>query len=129
MKFFDNPWKRISDDEYIDSIRRTVAASDRIRLWVILFNIGLILVLLWIYSQMILLLARMLPQVAPFLISGFLLGTILGVGFGTFLSSLVHNLFNTVGGCRTERLLLQHIDAQEAEQSEWSDDNDNLDGE
>lgn len=124
MKFFSNPFKHVSDEEYINDIRRQIKTLDRLRHWIILFNIGLLLVFAWIYSSMFAIIQKLQQPAILNILQGFLSGTLLGIFLGFTFISLVHNLMFMLGSQRTERLLLKHLDSPEAEQSDWGDDND-----
>jgi len=119
MKLFRSPWTRVPDDEYIAKLRRSIAWWDRWRFWMILFHVGLLVAATWVFSRVIpVLIGFAQPANVPFVLLGFVTGTVVGIGFGWIIYGILHGLISALGGFRAERLLLKHLDAQDSEQSE-----------
>lgn len=116
MKLFRHPWKRVSDDEYIARLRRSISFWDRWRFWLILFHVGLLVVATWLFSKAIpLLLGLAQPADAPFAILGFVTGAIIGITFGWTIYGIIHGLMSGLKGFRAERLLLVYYESIDSE--------------
>ena len=119
MKLFRSPWTRVPDDDYIATLRRSIAWLDRWRFWLTLFYVGLLVFAIGVYSKAISVLVEMAqPDNAPFAILGLITGTVIGIGFGWMIYGILHGLISMLGGFRAERLLLKHLDGQDSEHGE-----------
>jgi uncharacterized membrane protein len=114
------------DDEYILRLRREIAFVDRNRIWLVLFQIALLAIVIWVFSQVVPVLLRFAQPVnAPAVFMGFIAGTGLGLSFGFMIHGILHGLISALsGGFRAERLLVQLLDSQYADESETQKDAD-----
>jgi hypothetical protein len=116
MKLFRSPWTRVPDDEYIAKLRHWIEWWDRWRFWMILLYFGLLVVGIWVYSEVIRVLLGFAQQGnAPFILGGLVSGTVIGIGFGWMIHGLLDGMMSALGGFRAERLLLKLLDAHESE--------------
>ena len=120
-------WTRIPDDVYVANLRRSLAQWDRWRLGLIPFHVGLIVTVTWVFFRAIpvLLMGLVQPANAPLALLGFVTGTVMGMIYGWIIYGLLHALNSALGGFRTERLLLEHLDAHDLQQCEVEQQRDN----
>lgn len=130
MKLFRSPWTRMPDDEYILRLRREIAFVDRNRIWLVLFQIALLVTVIWVFSGIVPVLLRFAqPANAPAVFMGFVAGTGLGLSFGFIIHGILHGLISALlGGFRAERLLVQLLDAQYVGESDAQEDDHQDDG-
>lgn len=125
MKLFRSLWTRMPDDEYILRLRREIAFIDRHRLWLVLFQIALLVTVIWVFSGIVPVLLRFAqPANAPAVFMGFIAGTALGLAFGGMSYGILHGLGSALGGLRAERLLIKLLDALSADELETHNEAD-----
>lgn len=125
MKLFRSLWTSMPDDEYILRLRRDITFVDRYRFWLVLFQIALLVTVIWVFSGIVPVLLRFAqPANAPAVFMGFIAGTALGLAFGGMIYGILHGLMSALGGLRAERLLIKLLDAQSADELEIQDDGD-----
>ncbi len=109
--------QHLTDDEFVDKVRNSLAKYDGIRKWLlgiqIFFAVVTILLIVW--------LLQMIVKMAPILNGApgapeiwFISGLIVGWSAGHFFSSTVHSLAGVLGDTmdiRTRRLLVAYYDA------------------
>ena len=125
-----------TDDEFVETVRKTVTRIDRWRAWLILFFAVLILVPAAATLIMLAHLEGMLQQFANQGIQPnaetvwwFLsLGAAFGLGLGHSVHTFLTQVALITSGYRTERLLLRYYDAYQErcgeESSSYNHDND-----
>lgn len=112
MKYLHLPRKRVPDDEYIAVLRRSIALWDRWRYWLILIHVAMLVAAIWLLTTAIpLIIGLVQPANAPIAMMGFIFGIVLGLSLGGILQHIFHGLVLSLGGFRSERLLVKHHDA------------------
>ncbi len=116
MKLFQSPSARESDDEHIASLRCTIERCDRWRIGLVLANVGMLAGLIWAFVRVVPLVVEVAqPANAPIAAVGFVTGGILGFAFGAMAYGIIRSLIVSLGGFRTERLLLKFYDARDSQ--------------
>lgn len=109
------PFNRVSDAEYIERLRRSLAEFQRLRRWLILLyavlTVGFIGALVIIVA---LLRAIFQQNNRPDALVGFALGFVFGAMIGSVALKLGHGLATTILDRRAERLLVKYHDAIQA---------------
>jgi hypothetical protein len=110
MKLGRLPWARVSDAEYIASLRSQIGFVGHLRPWWILLNLGMLAALIWITRDAAGLILGLVnpPQWA---ILGFSTGAMLGFFVGFVIHEIFRNLIFAIGNFRSERLLIHYYDA------------------
>nr|MBA3354103.1 hypothetical protein [Blastocatellia bacterium] len=108
---------KLSDDEFVERLRRGIGSFDRFRPWIILFWLGLAIgiapALLWAWNGAMKIAALgNLGQPANAGVIGFglIAGVGMGIAIGNFADRVVGQLLQAVWGYRTERLLVRYYD-------------------
>jgi len=109
MKLFRFPLKRFSDEEYLANLRRSKALLDRYGLWLLFFNVALLVAVVWM-AQSVVGVIIALNANAPAIWVGFSMGLALGIGFGVMLHGIVRSCLACLTGFRHEQLLLKYYD-------------------
>jgi hypothetical protein len=108
-----------TDDEFVETVRKSVTRFDRLRTWSIVL-LGLIPLLPVVILLIVLMnLAGMLDILAkgggnpnaPLAWAGFALGALMGWWVGQSIHSALTQMAQITSGYRTERLLLRYYDA------------------
>jgi len=115
MKLFREP---LSDDQHIERIRKSVSFVDRYSYWTSAFYLSLLLAGGWIFWQFIMTMINMPapfpngggPNLNAWVWSGFVFGTIIGLGFAKFAHNMIVSIMMPFTGLRTEKLLLKYHD-------------------
>jgi uncharacterized metal-binding protein len=117
------PWNPVSDDVYVERIRRGVAFGERCRILLLSFNLLMICGAVWLGIEMVELLQKFAqPTNAPAVPLIFVSTAMVGLSLGLMISHAAHGIFSNLIGFRTERLLLKYHDRQSA--SDTDDDPD-----
>lgn len=104
------PWTPVSDEEYIERVRSSIARWDRLRIWLLfLYGAGLVAVV-WALVYGIAAIWGIVPGNAGLPLLGFAVGTVIGYMFGWVLSHLLDGIVHGLSGFRNERLLLRYYD-------------------
>jgi hypothetical protein len=109
MKLFQRPWK-LSDDEYIERARRSVARLERYRFWWYLYFVILLLGAAWLANKFLQVLLGMLGN-APAVWAGFATGAAMGLVFSSLVYGMFHSAIQFMVGFRSDRLLVKYYDA------------------
>lgn len=114
MAFLSFP-KRLSDDEYIEKLRRSMEFWNRWRYVMLIANIGLIIAFGVVAERGVMFVLNMAlpPGNAPanWPLAGFVCGATMGMAMGWFSWHSLQQLIEAIGGFRSERLLLKYYDA------------------
>lgn len=109
MKPYGISWGQLTDDEFVEKLRRRITLFDRWRPWFICVSLAVLAATIWVFIKVIsLLIGLVQPANAAFPMMGFALGTVAGLSFGFTIAKLLHGLIFAFGGFRAERLLLKH---------------------
>ena len=118
MKLYRKPAFCLTDDEYIARLREQMSSWERWRFRLILLNISMIAVAIWILSNGIAIILRLMAAAnVPFAKQGIVTGIMLGCVMGFSISGMVQNLMLLLFGLRSERLLLRYHEALNLEDS------------
>ncbi|HUG92587.1 MAG TPA: hypothetical protein VML55_17235 [Planctomycetaceae bacterium] len=101
--------KRVSDEDYIEQVRRSMKLCSRLRVWVLALSIAVLALVVSVGIGWFQFLWPLVPANAGGLV--FLTGVLIGLGTGHALTSTIHGIFYFVFDFqRTERLLVQYHD-------------------
>ncbi len=102
-----------SDDEHIERIRRSMATFDRFRRPLMIFYVVLTFAVIGVSVACVMLLEslnRSLGNQTRGIGPGFILGMMLGIGFGVLALKCGHGLGAILFGYRNERLMIHYYD-------------------
>lgn len=103
--------KRLSDDEYVLKVCKSLLWHRRLRPYLALLLVACLAGHVWLSVQIVTVLidlANQANQQGRPIVAGYLLGLPIGIGLGITLVSLMHQLFLAVWEPRVTRLLVQH---------------------
>ncbi len=103
---------KISDEEFIERLRVTVATWDRLRRRLLVFYLLLAVVIVGLIVAACLVLTNLMRMGIQGQNAGFVLGFIFGLMLGGLTFKVVFGLVDSIsGGYRSERLLIRYYDA------------------
>ena len=119
MKLFGTLTTCVSDDEYVETLRRSVATADRWRFWLILLQAVVLITVVAVFATFIPnLIWFAKPANIPIAFFGLAMGTMIGFSFGWMIHNILSTLLSVLTGMRTERLLIKHYDAVKVHERE-----------
>jgi nitrate reductase NapE component len=102
---------RLSDEEYIEKIRKSVLFWDRFRCWATPVLLVILAAFLWFCVWVVQILAGPGPAGVPQgMWQGFSFGAVTGLFLAFMFGKITHGFITLRPGLRTERLLLEYHD-------------------
>jgi hypothetical protein len=121
MRWYELRSQHLSDEEYIEQVRKNLQFMDRYRFWIIAGYVAVIVAMLLVVLPLVEKSIRLIVELqSPFggaawpVFSGFVSGVGLGFGVMCLFSMPLLSLILTLMPLRTDRLLLRHYDAHQS---------------
>lgn len=104
--------KRLSDEEYINRLRRSIDRLERFGVWLVLLNGAFLVAIVWMLQKIGRVFAQLVqPGIMPWAGLGFLTGALFGLMCSSMAYGAIHGIVSVMHGCRAERLLVKYHDA------------------